>query len=93
MDERIALMERELTEIKQRNQKVEADKAWETSRCRIALIGVITYVVAAMSLYVINADRFWLGAFIPVVGYVTSTRSLPDVKRWWIAHYLKKEPS
>jgi hypothetical protein len=36
-------------------------------------------------LFVIGADRFWLGALVPPVGFFLSAQSLPAIKRWWIA--------
>ncbi len=46
-EEQLAAMQRELDFIKQRNAKVEADKAWESSYFRIGSICIITYFVAA----------------------------------------------
>jgi hypothetical protein len=66
-NDRIEQLARELDSVKQRNARVEADKAWETSAFRIATICGITYVVAAALLFVIGADRFWLGALVPPV--------------------------
>ncbi len=38
-------LEKEIAEIKKRNQRVEADKAWETSWTRRILVLVLTYLV------------------------------------------------
>lgn len=83
-DEDLKRIEQELETIKQRNTKVEADKAWEGSFFRISCICVITYAVVALLLFVIGTDRFWLGAIVPVFGFLLSTQSLPALKRWWI---------
>lgn len=84
MDDRVKQLENELASIKLRNERVEADKAWETSGFRIAFICGITYVVAAALLYLMGAKRFWLDACVPVLGFFLSAQSLPAVKRWWI---------
>src|SRR5262249_2165459 len=83
-NDKLEQLEKELESIKQRNARVEADKVWETSAFRIGTICAITYVVAAVLLYVIGAERFWLGALVPTLGFFLSAQSLPAVKRWWI---------
>ena len=83
-DGRWEQIRRELESIKQRNAKVEADKAWEVSYFRIGTICLITYFVAAALLCLIGSDIFWLGAIIPTVGFFLSTQSIPMVKRWWL---------
>lgn len=91
IDERLDQLERELELVKQRNTRVEADKAWEVSKCRILTICGITYFVASLLLYVIGNDRFWLGALIPTVGFFLSAQSLPALKRWWIDSQICKQ--
>jgi hypothetical protein len=77
-------IEQQLEIIKQRNARVEADKAWEASPMRIGSICVITYLVTSVFLYVMGAQRFWLHALVPPIGFFLSTQSLPAIKRWWI---------
>ena len=81
---------KEIEQIKTRNGKVEADKAWETSRCRIFLITLITYIIAALVLYFIGVENFLLNALIPTIGFFLSMQSLPIVKKRWVKRYLKK---
>jgi hypothetical protein len=83
-EERLEQIEQQLELIKQRNAKVEADKAWEASHMRVGAICVITYLVASAFLYAIGAQRFWLDALVPPLGFFLSTRSLPFIKHWWI---------
>lgn len=82
-------IQEELQAIKERNRRVEADKAWETSLSRKALILVTTYLVASLALYVIGVPNFYLGAIIPTLGFFLSTLSFPAVKKWWIKKHLK----
>ena len=82
-------MQKELELIKQRNQRVEADKAWETSLVRIGSVAVITYAVALLVMRALGVERFWLQAFIPSFGYILSTQSLPLIKRWWIKKFFR----
>jgi hypothetical protein len=91
MDDRLEEIVRELELIKQRNARVEADKAWEVSAVRVAAISATTYVCAALLLWLIGVERFWLSALVPVVGFYLSCRSLPALKKWWIERRNKKD--
>lgn len=75
---------KELEAIKQRNIRVEAEKAWELSWTRRIFIGAVTYILAGIWLWLIHDSYPWLKAFIPAVGYLLSTFSLPIVKNWWM---------
>ena len=76
-------IEEEILQIKQRNQKVEQDKAWERSWTRRIFISAVTYLTASVWLVMINDTMPLLKALVPVAGYVLSTLSLPPLKRWW----------
>jgi hypothetical protein len=76
-------LEQEILALRERNKRVEADKAWEVSWTRKLTIAIITYIVAAAWLIVIHEPNLWWKAFIPVAGYVLSTLSLPPIKKWW----------
>lgn len=81
MEERIGdTIERML----ERNARVEADKAWETSTVRIGAISLIIYISVAGLLYIIGVERHLLSALVPVAGFILSTQSLPVLKEWWI---------
>jgi hypothetical protein len=90
MQERIEKLEKEIDIIKERNLKVEADKAWETSYFRVFSISLITYIVASRVLYFIGSENYLLDALIPTAGYFLSTQSLPFIKKWWIRNNIKK---
>ncbi len=79
-------IEKEIEIIKERNKRVEADKAWEISWTRRLFIVISTYIIAGIWLVVIHDTFPWLKAFIPSVGYMLSTLSLPFVKNWWTSH-------
>jgi len=76
-------LEQEIQNIKERNQRVELDKAWERSWTRRIFIAIATYIVAFIWLVVIGDTMPLLKAFVPSVGYLLSTLSLPFVKSWW----------
>jgi len=75
---------KEIESIKQRNQKAEADKAWEQSWARRMFIVLITYVAAAIWLIWIGEIDPWLKALVPALAYIFSTLTLPPLKRWWV---------
>lgn len=83
-------IEQEINLIKERNKKVEADKAWETSRARRLVIAAMTYVIVVIFLYIINAPEPWLTALVPTIGYVLSTLTLPLFKKSWIDNFYRK---
>ena len=91
MEEKIQRLEKEIQIIKERNLRVEADKAWETSGFRIFSITVITYIVAVLVLYFVGAKNFLLRALVPTAGFFLSVPSLPIVKTWWTKKFLLKK--
>ena len=78
----------ELEAIKERNRRVEADKAWEISKTRRLIIAIITYFIVVLFLYLIEAPNPWLNALIPVFGFILSTLTLPLVKKWWMKKFI-----
>lgn len=77
-------IEQELNLIKERNRRVEAEKAWELSWARRLFLTIVTYAFAGIWLELINDSYPWLKALVPAVGYLLSTLSLPFVKDWWM---------
>lgn len=76
--------EKEILEIKQRNQRVETDKAWEISWIRRLTIFIMTYIVATAWLMIIHEPHLWWKAFVPAAGYLLSTLSLSVIKNFCI---------
>ena len=83
-------VEQEISLIKERNKKVEADKAWETSRARRLVIAAMTYFIVAVLLYIIDAPEPWFAALVPTIGYILSTLTLPLFKKSWVNNFYKK---
>ena len=65
MEDRIKKLEQYIQEIEERNRRVEANKAWETSGFRKFIIFVITYIVAALWLWSIDDSMPLLKALVP----------------------------
>ena len=77
-------LETEIEKIKERNKKVEADKAWETSLTRKICICILTYIVVVVySILIKNVTNIWLSSLVPVIGFTLSTLSLKIVRNIW----------
>lgn len=80
-------IEQEIQQIKDRNAKVESDKAWETSLVRLFAIALVTYAAAGLTLMLIQAMRPWLTALVPTLGWILSTLTLPPLRKWWLKRH------
>ena len=83
-------LKREVEQIKARNDRVEMEKAWETSWTRRGLLIIFTYLAIGFYLGAINVDRPWINAIVPAVGFLLSTLTLPYFKRTWQKYIYKK---
>lgn len=78
-------IEEEILKIKERNKKVELNKAWETSKTRKVTICILTYLVVILfSVFVNKEGNIFLNSAVPVIGFLLSTQSLKMVKILWI---------
>jgi hypothetical protein len=76
--------EKEINEIKERNKRVETDKAWETSWVRRICICILTYLVVVFYSWIISQiSNIWLSSIVPVIGFTLSTLSLKLVRKIW----------
>lgn len=85
----IQQLESEIQKIKERNIKVEADKAWETSWGRKIVIAGVTYTAIALFLSLTNMQNPWEGAIIPTVGFLLANMTIPFFKNIWIKYIYK----
>lgn len=75
---------KEIDAIKQRNKRVETDKAWETSWTRRLCIAALTYIVVVVYSFTISqVQNIWLSSLVPVIGFTLSTLSLSLVRKIW----------
>lgn len=88
--EQITALEVRVAAIEERNARVEADKAWETSLFRKVTLGVLTYVVIALYLWYIKSDDPFTSALVPAVGFFLSTLTLPFIRDYWVNNMYKK---
>ena len=80
----------EIIKIKERNKKVETDKAWETSLTRKLSILLLTYVVIAITLQILGLPKPLVNAIIPAIAFFLSTLTIPLFKIWWIENIYKR---
>lgn len=83
-------LEERVSEIEKRNQKVELDKAWETSYVRRLLLMVFTYLAISLYLKFIVGIDPWLNAIVPSIGFLLSTLTLPFFKDLWKKYFYRK---
>ena len=77
-------LENEINKIKERNKRVETDKAWETSFTRRICICILTYIVVVIYSFMISrVSNIWLSSLVPVLGFALSTLSLKYVRSMW----------
>jgi hypothetical protein len=67
---------KEIEQIKERNNRVENDKARETSVARKIIIMVLTYAVIVLFLYTARLPNPRINAIVPTIGFMLSTLGL-----------------
>lgn len=77
-------IEEKIQKIEERNKKVEADKAWETSWTRRLLLSFFTYLAIGVYLWAIRIEWPWLNAIVPAVAFMISTLTMPFFKKLWL---------
>jgi hypothetical protein len=78
-------IERRLEALERRNDRVDGDKAWETSLARKVAIATLTYLVVVSYLHFVIGIDPWLNALVPVFGYLLSTLTIGLLKRAWLS--------
>jgi len=80
---RVSALEREIAVIRERNSRVENNKAWETGRARLLSITLITYVTMVLVFRVLGSGRPLAEALVPTTGFFLSTLSLSFLRGIW----------
>jgi hypothetical protein len=84
-------LKNELDLIKKRNNKVEADKAWETSWFRRVTIAILTYAVIVLFFITLGFNKPFINAIVPTLGFLLSTLSISILKNYWIKNIYNKK--
>ncbi len=80
----------EIENIKARNNRVEADKDWETSWTRKIIIAVLTYFVMVMFFYFAGLPNPLINSIVPSIAFVLSTLTISVFKKIWLRKFYKK---
>lgn len=80
----VTALKQEIEAIKERNTRVEFDKAWETSWTRRISIAIATYIIVSLFMMTIGVEKPLITAIVPVLGFLLSTLSVERVKKWWM---------
>ena len=78
-------LSKEVFAIQKRNRRVEADKAWERSYTRRALLAIFTYIAIAVYLFAVKIPDPFITAIVPTVGFMLSTLTMPFFKNLWLS--------
>ena len=65
----------DINKIKERNKRVEADKAWETSWTRRFFVAILTYVVIVLFFYFAELPKPFVNSIVPALAFLLSTLS------------------
>jgi len=84
-------LEQEIENIKLRNQKVEADKAWEISWSRKILIAILTYIVILLFFLVAKLPDPFINPLVPTAGFILSTLTVGLIKKLWLKKVYKNK--
>ena len=82
--EELEQIKKDIQEIKERNARVDMDKAWETSVARKILVAILTYAAVVFFFFFAELPKPFVNAIVPTVGFVLSTLSIPVFKKLWI---------
>lgn len=72
--------------IEERNKKVEADKAWETSWTRRIILFLLTYIVIVIFFVYAELPKPFVNSVVPALAFVISTLSLRFFKKVWLRY-------
>jgi len=84
-------LEKEIEQIKERNSKVELDKAWELSFFRKIIISALIYIVVVIFFCFIDLKNSFINAIVPALGFFLSNLSISIFKKFWIKYFYKKK--
>lgn len=84
-------LEQRVWGIEERNERVETDKQWETSKTRKVLLVCFTYIAIGAYLWAIGVEKWWIHAIVPALGFMISTLAMPFFKRKWLAFFRGRE--
>lgn len=79
--------ENEINLLKERNKRVEADKAWETSWSRKIIIAILTYITISSFFFIAELSDPFKNAVVPTTAFIISTSTLSLFKKIWLKKF------
>ena len=86
----IKALQKEVEKLKERNKRVEGDKAWETSLSRKVLIAIFTYIVIVLFFIFAGLPKPFHNSIVPALAFVLSTLTLPLFKKFWLKKVYRR---
>jgi hypothetical protein len=83
-EDKIHQLEAEIEKIKERNKRVESDKAWETSKTRMLFVSCITFALAYFFMILVGEKAPFWKALAGSIAYIASTTTYGILKSWWL---------
>lgn len=83
-------LQRQINDIRSRNARVDADKAWEVSRSRKIMIAFLTYIVIVIFFHSAQLPQPMVNAIVPTIGFLLSTITGNLIKKRWMKIVYKK---
>lgn len=80
----LEFLKKELEQIKQRNRRVELDKAWEQSWPRKLIVAFLTYAVVVCFFVFAELPDPFVNSIVPALAFIVSTSVLPLFKEIWL---------
>ena len=77
-------LQNQINAIRERNKRVEADKAWEISLTRKLLIAILTYFVIVVFFLFAGLPKPFINSIVPALAFLLSTLTVPFVKKIWL---------
>jgi len=77
-------IKKEISDIKERNRRVELDKAWETSWTRKIIVVILTYFVIVVFFHFAELPEPFINSIVPALAFILSNLSLPIFKKMWM---------
>ena len=74
----------DIKKIKERNKRVELDKAWGTNWTRRIIITLLTYIVIVIFFYFAQLPRPFINSIVPSLAFLISGFTLSIFKNLWM---------
>ena len=83
-------LEEEIRKLKERNLRVELDKAWERSWTRRLLIFILTYIVIVIFFIFVGLSNPFINSLVPALAFLLSTLTISIMKKVWLRFIYEK---